>query len=106
MARFYAMIANGGKLVTPHLASDVEQPRSDRQPLHDPAAASARSRRRRSASTRPRCEYVQDGLVEATHSSIGTSSGVFGTFPVSIAGKTGTAEKLDHVCPATRTRSS
>jgi penicillin-binding protein 2 len=33
-------------------------------------------------------------LFEATHSSIGTSSGVFGAFPVSIAGKTGTAEKL------------
>ena len=29
MARFYAMIANGGQLVTPHLAQDVEQPTSD-----------------------------------------------------------------------------
>ena len=29
MARFYAMIANGGQLVTPHLAQDVEQPGSD-----------------------------------------------------------------------------
>ena len=26
LARFYAMIANGGKLVTPHVAVDVEQP--------------------------------------------------------------------------------
>ena len=26
MARFYALIANGGKLVTPHVAVDVEQP--------------------------------------------------------------------------------
>ena len=37
---------------------------------------------------------VQTGLYEATHSAIGTSSGVFGAFPVTIAGKTGTAEKL------------
>ena len=29
-----------------------------------------------------------------THGTTGTSSGVFGSFPVSIAGKTGTAEKL------------
>ena len=32
MARFYAMIANGGKLVTPHLLLDVEQPSSNGQP--------------------------------------------------------------------------
>ena len=32
MARFYAMIANGGKLVTPHLLLDVEQPSSNGSP--------------------------------------------------------------------------
>jgi penicillin-binding protein 2 len=30
----------------------------------------------------------------ATHESFGTSSAVFGSFPVSISGKTGTAEKV------------
>jgi len=35
---------------------------------------------------------VQLGLEEATHASIGTGSGVFGNFPVDIAGKTGSAE--------------
>src|SRR5207237_1089159 len=39
-------------------------------------------------------QIVKDGLFEATHSAIGTSYGVFGSFPVPIAGKTGTAEKL------------
>ena len=29
MARFYAMIANGGQLVTPHIVEDVEQPTGD-----------------------------------------------------------------------------
>src|SRR5205823_379097 len=29
MARFYAMVANGGGLVTPHIAEDVEQPTGD-----------------------------------------------------------------------------
>jgi penicillin-binding protein 2 len=93
MARFYAMVANGGRLVTPHLAEDVEQTGPDGKPVRvlrhlgtqpsqtsgvDPSALS----------------YVQRGLEEATHSPFGTSSGVFGNFPVDIAGKTGSAEKL------------
>jgi penicillin-binding protein 2 len=91
MARFYAMIANGGLLVTPHIVEDVERgdPRSPHVEQRftpppptstgvDPAALA----------------IVRTGLYEATHSAIGTSSGVFGSFPVDIAGKTGTAEKL------------
>jgi len=39
-------------------------------------------------------QVVQKGLWEATHLSFGTSYAVFGDFPVSIAGKTGTAEKV------------
>ena len=37
---------------------------------------------------------VRDGLYQATHATYGTSSGVFSSFPVPIAGKTGTAEKV------------
>ena len=37
---------------------------------------------------------VREGLFQATHDSEGTSSGVFGSFPVPVAGKTGTAEKV------------
>jgi penicillin-binding protein 2 len=93
MARFYAMIANGGKLVTPHVADDVELTSTGGQPERvlrrfggeppqptgvDPTALT----------------YVQRGLEQATHSPSGTSSGVFSAFPVDIAGKTGSAEKL------------
>jgi penicillin-binding protein 2 len=93
MARFYSMIANGGQLVTPHVVEDVEQPTNNpRMPTI----------LRRFAAQPPApsgvdpsaLRVVQEGLYEATHSSIGTSSGVFGAFPVSISGKTGTAEKL------------
>jgi penicillin-binding protein 2 len=96
MTRLYALIANGGYLVTPHVVEDVEQAGangSDRKVLRrfgaqppvktnvDPAAL----------------QVVQQGLYAATHSVIGTSVGVFGGFPVEIAGKTGTAEKIMHV---------
>jgi penicillin-binding protein 2 len=39
-------------------------------------------------------QVVRQGLWEGTHLTFGTSYGVFGHFPVSIAGKTGTAEKV------------
>ncbi len=96
MARFYATIANGGKLVTPHLAADVELPGTKKQPPRvlrrfgvqpaeatnvDPAALQA----------------VQAGLEEATHATFGTGYGVFGHFAFDIAGKTGSAEKVVNV---------
>jgi penicillin-binding protein 2 len=94
MARFYALVANGGNLVRPHIVQDVEEgggsTRSPARIVHrftppapqpvglDPTYLSA----------------VQDGLYQATHSGSGTSAAVFGNFPVVVAGKTGTAEKV------------
>jgi penicillin-binding protein 2 len=93
MARFYAMIANGGNLVTPYVVSQVETAAPNGQapvvlrrwapdppePVGvDPAAL----------------QVIRDGLYQATHFSFGTSSGVFSSFPVPVAGKTGTAEKV------------
>jgi len=93
MASFYAMLANGGSVVTPYLVADVEQPGAKGSPRVvlrrfpprppqsagvDPAALGA----------------VRDGLYLATHSASGTSSGVFANYSVPISGKTGTAEKV------------
>ena len=93
MARFYALLANDGKLVRPHLVQDVEEGgagRSQPRVVHrftapapepvglDPTALA----------------IVQSGLYQATHASYGTSTAVFGSLPVPIAGKTGTAEKV------------
>ena len=89
MARFYALIANGGKLVVPHVVASVEQPgnRGAVQRVFSPAP--------RAVHVQPdELRAVQDGLYQATHASYGTSSGVFASFPVQIAGKTGTAEKF------------
>jgi penicillin-binding protein 2 len=93
MTRFFALVANGGKLVTPHIADDVEIAGTKRQPARVLRRFGAQSPQ--SSGVDPTAlSYVQRGLDEATHSPIGTSSGVFGAFPVDIAGKTGSAEKL------------
>jgi penicillin-binding protein 2 len=93
MARFYAMIANGGKLVTPYVVAQVETPAGRGQApvvqqryTPDPPE---------SVGVDPAAlQVIRDGLYQATHSSYGTSAGVFSSFPVPIAGKTGTAEKV------------
>ncbi len=93
MARFYALVANGGRLVTPHVVSRVEesggknaaptvvksfQPPPAQESGVDPGALAV----------------IRQGLYDATHASDGTATSVFGQFPVSVAGKTGTAEKV------------
>jgi penicillin-binding protein 2 len=42
-------------------------------------------------------KVVQQGLFMGTHDPLGTSYGVFGNFPIPIAGKTGTAQKAVQV---------
>ncbi len=93
MTRAYAMIANGGKLVEPHLVKSVEEPRNEGEPPvvlrpYTPKPA-------RDLDLDPYAVgVVQQSLYDATHASYGTSQSVFGSFPVAIAGKTGTAEKF------------
>ncbi len=89
MARFYAAIANGGKLVTPHILLDVENPNGTIVPTAAPPAP-----RPIPGLDPANLEVVQQGLFEGTHDPFGTSYGVFGNFPASISGKTGTAQKF------------
>jgi penicillin-binding protein 2 len=93
MARFYALLANGGRLVTPHVVAAVEQPGGDGQgPV---VLRSFAAEPPRSAGLDPAAlQVVNEGLYLATHAQEGTSSAVFADFPVPIAGKTGTAEKV------------
>ena len=96
MARFYAMIANGGKMVTPYVVQSIETPGGNGQlPRVD---RSIPPRPPVSAGVDPAAlQVVREGLYSATHSSFGTSSGVFSAYPISIAGKTGTAEEVVHI---------
>ena len=94
MARFYALIANGGKLVKPHVVADVEVTSPGgkgapivRQSFQPPAP-------KPSGVDPTALQVVRDGLFLATHDPLGTSALTFAKFPVSVAGKTGTAEKV------------
>ncbi|HUJ55470.1 MAG TPA: penicillin-binding protein 2 [Gaiellaceae bacterium] len=89
MTRLYAAIANGGKLVTPHVLLDVQNPNGTTVPTTAPPAPKP------IPGLNPAyLRVVQQGLYEGTHMSFGTSYGVFGNFPIEIAGKTGTAQKI------------
>ena len=88
MARFYAAIANGGKLVTPHVLMDVENPNGTIVPTAAPPVP-----RPIPGLDPANLKVVQQGLFQGTHDPYGTSYGVFGNFPQPISGKTGTAQK-------------
>jgi penicillin-binding protein 2 len=81
----YAAIANGGTVVTPHLAVDAERDGVVRKRFRWVA--------RRHLSIDPTLlGAIRDGLEGATHSPSGTASQWFAHFPIDVAGKTGTAE--------------
>ncbi len=88
MVRFYSAIANGGSLVKPRIVRAVQVPGTKGwQPLN-PAIP-------KPSGVDPNAlAIVRDGLYRATHASYGTATSVFGSFPVPVAGKTGTAEKV------------
>jgi penicillin-binding protein 2 len=87
MAIAYATVANGGTVVTPHVAKEVDdaagrvlrefEPGPRRQVKIDPGYRAA----------------ILEGLHAAAQAPGGTSYAVFGGFPVDVAGKTGTAQR-------------
>ena len=87
MAVAYAAIANGGTVVTPHLADTVESVTGEVLEEVDTTA-------KREVEIPPEAQQViMDGLTRAAMEQGGTSWPVFGNFPMPIAGKTGTAER-------------
>ena len=97
MARFYSAVANNGELVQPHILLDVED--ANKTTVRTPALAPPKPIPGLDQSN---LRVVQAGLFGATHMSFGTSYGVFGNFPVPIAGKTGTAQKVVQLPGVTR----
>jgi penicillin-binding protein 2 len=93
MARFFALVANGGKVVTPHVVAAVEKTGGQNaaptvvRSFQPPPAVD-------SGVDPTAIEVIQSALYDATHASYGTASSVFGNFSIPVAGKTGTAEKV------------
>jgi penicillin-binding protein 2 len=87
MAVAYASVANGGRVVIPHLAERIED--ADGRVLQE-LPASARRRLRIKPEYR---SAILSGLRSAASAPGGTSADVFKGFPIPVAGKTGTAEK-------------
>jgi penicillin-binding protein 2 len=90
LAIAYAALGNDGTIVTPHVGMEVEDaagrvlkefdPRPRRQIKLDPAHRTA----------------IMEGLHQAAQGPQGTSYGIFGGFPIEVAGKTGTAQRPPH----------
>ena len=90
MAVAYAALGNGGKIVTPHLGMEIEDAAGRVQKEFDPPA-------RRKVPIDPGARSViMEGLHQAAQGPGGTSEPVFGSFPIPVAGKTGTAERPGH----------
>jgi penicillin-binding protein 2 len=90
LAIAYAALGNDGTIVTPHVGMEVEDaagrvlkefdPRPRRKIKIDPAHRTA----------------IMEGLHQAAQGPQGTSYGIFGGFPIEVAGKTGTAQRPPH----------
>jgi penicillin-binding protein 2 len=87
LAVAYATLGNGGSVVRPHVGLRVEDPSGEVVQEIDPAP------RREVEIDQQNADAILDGLNAAAMEPSGTSYGVFGGFPIEIAGKTGTAER-------------
>jgi penicillin-binding protein 2 len=87
LATSYAAIANGGRVVTPHLGKQVEDGAGRQlEEIRKPA-------KRRVDIDPATLDAIRTGLRAAAGESGGTSADVFAGFPYPVYGKTGTAER-------------
>jgi penicillin-binding protein 2 len=86
LAVAYSAIANGGKIVRPHLGLDIENSAGTVLQRIDPPPT-------RHININPLyLDTIRQGLHDAAQTSGGTSDDVFGNFPEQVYGKTGTAQ--------------
>lgn len=85
LAVVYSAVANGGTIVRPHLASDVQSPDGTVLHMINPAAA------RHLAVNPSDLQTIQQGLRNAASQPGGTSADVMRNFPEPVYGQAGTA---------------
>jgi penicillin-binding protein 2 len=84
LAVAYATLANGGTVVTPHVGKAIVDSAGHPVKLLEPKP----QRNLKLVGL----QAIRDGLYDAAHAAGGTSTSVFGSFPIPVSGKTGTAE--------------
>ena len=84
LAVAYSALANGGTVVRPHVARAIVS-------THGTLLRRLRFRPRRRIHLTD-VGAIRAALYNAAHAADGTSSAVFGSFPIPVAGKTGTAQ--------------
>jgi len=90
LAMAYATLGTGGTVPTPHVAKEVEDAAGR-------VIKEFKFKTRRHVKIDPGSrQAILEGLHEAAQVDPGTAAGIFGGFPVPIAGKTGTAERPGH----------
>jgi penicillin-binding protein 2 len=89
LATAYAAIGNGGEVVRPHLGMEAEDATGAQTQAFEPAP------RRQVEIDETNRAAIMEGLRQAAMEPGGTSYPTFGSYPIEIAGKTGTAEKTD-----------
>jgi penicillin-binding protein 2 len=87
MAVAYAALGNGGTVVTPHVGLEIEDAAGRVQKEFDPGP---QRHLKIDPGTR---SVIMEGLHDAAQGPSGTSHVVFDSFPIPVAGKTGTAER-------------
>src|SRR3954452_6966098 len=90
MAVAYAALGNGGTIVTPHVGMEIEDTAGRVQKEFNPPP---QRKIRIDPGTR---SVILEGLHDAAQGPSGTSHVVFDSFPIAVAGKTGTAERPGH----------
>jgi penicillin-binding protein 2 len=90
MAIAYATLANGGTVVTPHVGLEIQDAAGRAMKEIDP-------RPQRHVHINPGFRHdIMEGLHQAAQTPGGTSAPIFESFPIEVAGKTGTAERPGH----------
>jgi penicillin-binding protein 2 len=90
LATTYAAVANGGKIVTPHLGLKIVDPAGQTVRSLEPSSPA-----RKVDISRETLDVVRRGLYQAAHDQTGTSAPVFYDYKVDVSGKTGTAQVWD-----------
>ncbi|NLT35041.1 MAG: penicillin-binding protein 2 [Gaiellales bacterium] len=88
LAVAYSAIANGGKVMTPRLAKSVTD--GEGTVIHEFTSEVVRDLE----LDDPTYDPLYEGLRLVTGETLGTAYSAFAGFPIQVAGKTGTAEKL------------